>query len=177
MPERCPTESEWYALLDGELGPARRESLQEHLGRCRECRDVHDRGRRLATMLATWESVAVPPSLTARLLETARRCELPPRGVATGWQWLTVFFLAGGLAVFARLMQDPAPGAQAWGLLRGMAVGALRGAAFALWSGLRWLVISWGSSGTGVLLAVVAAMGLGALAVWWNALWSEGHVR
>ncbi len=56
------------AYIDGELGPAFRWILRQHLGACSDCLDQYERGEAFIESLAELQSVQAPASLRTQIL-------------------------------------------------------------------------------------------------------------
>lgn len=170
MPRGCPAERDWHLFLDGELDRDRSEALRAHLAGCSCCQAIHGEALGLARSLAGWVDEPVPAALTASLLRMARsRPHLA--GTGTARQWGTVFLLAAVLALAAYRGRVPVEGIVDGSLLLEMAVGILQGIGQAMW----WLLprLAWAVSWPGVVMALVAGLGLGAVAAGLNALWAR----
>jgi len=96
--------------LDGRLDAVRRQSIQEHLGRCPSCRRLHQHAAVLQAALRTLYAPASRPGFVDEALGRASRAAgaaRPPRHAVIGFALAASLVLGVSLGVF--LATPPAP--------------------------------------------------------------------
>jgi anti-sigma factor RsiW len=110
----CPFEEELTAYVDGELPPARRAEVAEHLGSCAGCQGTEALLRRTVARMA--ELPELTPSPATRRAVMAKLDALPPtlgerlRGLLKPWVLVPAAGLAAvaGLALYTTAPREPA---------------------------------------------------------------------
>lgn len=101
---RCPSEHQWEAFVDGDLSPARRREFAAHCAACPRCRALVDELLALRTALAALPDPEPPASLEASVMAAVRAEPSPQPGAHRRTTALLTLFTAGVVAEVAAIV-------------------------------------------------------------------------